>query len=70
MIKITEKQQKLLLFFLQKGFLSSSQVHDDLIKLGEKISLVTIKRELSKMSVNGKETCRKGLCFVCAYTPA
>ncbi len=53
MIKINEKQQKILLLFLQHGFLSSSQVHENLKKIGEDVSLVTIKRDLSQMATDG-----------------
>lgn len=53
MIKINEKQQKILLSFLQRVFLSSSQVYEELTKLGEETSLVTIKRELSQMTADG-----------------
>lgn len=53
MIKINEKQQKILPFFLKQGFLSSSQIYDELVKLGDKVSLVTVKRELSQMAVAG-----------------
>ncbi len=53
MIKINEKYQKILLLFLQRGFLSSSQVHENLKKIGEEVSLVTIKRDLSQMALDG-----------------
>ena len=52
MIKITEKQQKALRLFLQHDFLSSSQVYEELKKIGDDISLVTIKRELSQMALS------------------
>lgn len=53
MVKINEKQQKILLLFLQRGFLSSSQVYEEFQKLKEKMSLVTVKRDLSQMAANG-----------------
>lgn len=53
MFKINEKRQKILLLFLQQGFLSSSQVHEELTKLGEETALITVKRELSQMVADG-----------------
>lgn len=53
MNKINEKQQKILLLFLQHRFLSSSEVHENLTKLGGDVSLVTIKRDLSQMAIAG-----------------
>ena len=60
MIKISQKQQQLLLIFIKNGLLSSSQAHNLFVKSGEDLSLVTVKRELAKMasgkllSVSGK----------------
>jgi len=51
MIRINEKQQKVLRLFLRHDFLTSSEVYKELIELGEKISLVTVKRELSQMAI-------------------
>lgn len=53
MIKISEKQQKILQLLLKHGFLSSSHVHKEFVELGENISLITIKRELSQMAIKG-----------------
>ena len=53
MIEITQKQQKILDLFLRDNLLSSSDVHYRLSKEGEKTSLVTIKRELSRMATSG-----------------
>jgi fido (protein-threonine AMPylation protein)/predicted transcriptional regulator len=49
MIKITQKQQKIILIILEKGTSQSSLLHTEMIKLGEDISLVTVKRALSEM---------------------
>lgn len=49
MQKISQKQQHILLLLLEKGLLSSSGIHAELEKRGEKVSLVTIKRTLSGM---------------------
>jgi len=49
MIEISQKQQKILGLFLHHNLLSSSEVHDYLSQEGEEISLVTIKREMSRM---------------------
>jgi len=53
MTKLTGKQQKIINIILEKGAVSSSVLHEDIIQAGEKISLVTVKRELSKMASNG-----------------
>ncbi|MDO8569283.1 MAG: Fic family protein [bacterium] len=50
MIKINNKQQKLLLIFVENSSLSSSQVHALFVKSGEDFSLVTVKRELAQMA--------------------
>lgn len=52
MVKINEKQQKVLRLFLQRDFLTSSEVYEELTKSGEEISLVTVKRELSRMAAD------------------
>jgi len=49
MVKITQKQQKILNILLKQADLSSSQVYEKMQERGEIISLITIKRELSKM---------------------
>src|SRR3989344_6154284 len=53
MFEISQKHQKILGLFLQNNLLSSSKVHDRLSKEGEETSLVTIKRELSRMATSG-----------------
>jgi len=53
MIKISQKQQQTMLLFLQNAFLSSSQTHNLLLKTGVDLSLVTVKRELKRMSSAG-----------------
>ena len=50
MIEITQKNQKILDLFLQYNLLSSSEVHGHLSQEGEEMSLVTVKRELSRMA--------------------
>ena len=50
MIKISPKQQQILLIFLKNDSLSSSQTYKLIIESGEDLSLVTIKRELAKMA--------------------
>ena len=49
-MKINEKQKKLLFVILENGLISSSAVHSILLKSGEEISLVTVKRTLSEMT--------------------
>ncbi len=53
MIKLGPKQQKILVIFLEKGEIQSSDVHAEMVKLGEDVSLVTIKRALSEMVSRG-----------------
>ncbi len=53
MIKISPKQQQILLIFLRNDSLSSSQVHKFISESGEDLSLVTVKRELAKMASQG-----------------
>lgn len=50
MKQISPKQNKILLVLIEKFPLSSSAVHNELIKSGEKVSLVTVKRELSNLA--------------------
>src|SRR3989339_1708070 len=50
MIKISPKQQQILLIFLKNKALSSSETHKLIIESGEDLSLVTVKRELAKMA--------------------
>lgn len=49
MTTLTQKQQKIIALILEKGVGRSSQIHSEIIKSGEEISLVTIKRLLSEM---------------------
>lgn len=49
MFKSNLKQQKILSIFIKNGTLSSSSIFDELQKLGEKLSLVTVKRSLSEI---------------------
>lgn len=44
-----QQQQKVITLILEKGSLQSSQIHTEIIKSSEEISLVTVKRILSKM---------------------
>jgi len=50
MIRISPKQQKVINLFLRHNRLSSSEVHGLLTKAGEETSLVTVKRDLSRMA--------------------
>ena len=49
MINFNQKQQKIISIFLKSNKLSSSMVHFKIVELGEKVSLVTIKRMISKL---------------------
>jgi Fic family protein/predicted transcriptional regulator len=49
MAKIDEKQQKIVKLMLAGNILSSSKIHQEIIKAGENVSLVTVKRILSQM---------------------
>lgn len=53
MIKISQKQQKIIAIILEKRASQSSGIYKELIKAGEDISLVTIKRALSEMIDRG-----------------
>ncbi|MDO8471355.1 MAG: Fic family protein [bacterium] len=53
MIKLTPKQQKIIAIFLKKGVAHSSDVHTEIVKSGESISLITVKRTLSKLAEAG-----------------
>ncbi len=53
MIEISQKDQKILGLFLRYNLLSSSEVHGHISKEGKTISLVTVKRELSRMAMLG-----------------
>jgi len=53
MIKIDEKQQKILSILLRKGDLRSSEIHSALESAGDDGSLVTVKRTLKEMVDSG-----------------
>jgi Fic family protein len=53
MIDLSPKQQKILNIILEKSLIKSSIVREEMVKIGEKISLVTVKRVLSEMVSNG-----------------
>lgn len=53
MIKLSQKQQKIIAIFLKRGTARSSEAWAEIVKLGEKISLVTMKRALSKLAKIG-----------------
>lgn len=53
MKKITSKQQKIIAIILGKGAMQSSGVYQELIRMGESISLVTVKRALSELIGQG-----------------
>ncbi len=53
MMKLTQKYQKIIRIFLEKGIMHSSDVYDEAIKNNEEVSLITIKRALSEMVREG-----------------
>lgn len=53
MVKLSQKHQKIIAIFLEKGEMHSSDIHAEMLKLGEDVSLVTIKRTLSEMAGEG-----------------
>jgi len=53
MSKLSQKQQKIITIILGKGSMPSSGIHSEMVKLGEDISLVTVKRTLSEMTGEG-----------------
>ena len=53
MVTPSQKQQKILAILLEKEISQSSSVHAEMIKKGENISLVTVKRTLSEMASTG-----------------
>ncbi len=53
MNKLAPKQQKIIAIFLQKGTARSSEAHAEIVKSGEDVSLVTVKRTLSKLAEAG-----------------
>ena len=52
-MKLTTKQQKIIDIFLKKGTMQSSEVYAEIIASGEEVSLVTVKRTLSKFAGDG-----------------
>ncbi len=53
MIKLSQKQQNIISIFLKKAPMQSSEVYAEIIISEEKISLVTVKRALSKLAEAG-----------------
>lgn len=53
MTNLIQKYQKIFAIILEKGAMQSSAVYAEMIRLGEDISLVTVKRTLSKMASEG-----------------
>jgi fido (protein-threonine AMPylation protein) len=53
MTKISQKHQKIIGIFLEKGEMQSSDVYAEMGRIGEKTSLVTVKRALSKIVGEG-----------------
>ncbi|MCG2688208.1 hypothetical protein L6250_01045, partial [Candidatus Parcubacteria bacterium] len=53
MNKLSQKQQKIINIILKKGTMQSSGIYSEMLKSGEDISLVTIKRTLSEMTGQG-----------------
>lgn len=53
MIDISKKEQQILSILLKKGSSQSSEIHEELTRMGEDVSLVTIKRTLSEMATKG-----------------
>ena len=53
MIKISQNQQNILEIILKQGAAQSSEVHEEILKLGDNLSLVSVKRALSEMANTG-----------------
>ncbi|MDO8490122.1 MAG: Fic family protein [bacterium] len=53
MNKLSQKHQKIMRIFLEKGIMQSSDIYAEMIKSDEDTSLVTIKRIVSKMVQEG-----------------
>ena len=53
MSKIKEKHKKIISIIIEKGSMQSSDIYAEMLKLGESISLVTVKRALSEMTDAG-----------------
>ncbi|MDO8513043.1 MAG: Fic family protein [bacterium] len=52
MIKITQKQQNILEIILKSGTMQSSAIHEEILIRGDDLSLVSVKRALSEMTVS------------------
>ena len=53
MNQLSQKQQKIIAIILEKGAMHSSDIYSEMVRLGEDISLITIKRALSGMTGEG-----------------
>ncbi|MDO8663682.1 MAG: Fic family protein [Candidatus Wildermuthbacteria bacterium] len=53
MDRLSQKQQKIISIIFERGVMQSSGIYSEMVKLGEDISLVTIKRTLSEMADEG-----------------
>lgn len=53
MLKLNTNGQKILSIILEKGIIQSSALYAEMVKLGEDVSLVTVKRALSQMASDG-----------------
>lgn len=53
MNKISQKDQKIVNVFLEKAEMQSSEIYAEMVRIGEEIPLVTIKRALSRMVNEG-----------------
>mgnify|MGYP001566967233 FL=1 len=51
--KISKKQQEIIGILLERGNLSSPEIYETVLKMGEDVSLVTIKRALSEIVSDG-----------------
>lgn len=50
MIQFSSRQQKIIAIFLKKENAKSSIIHDEIVKKGDNVSLITIKRELAELA--------------------
>ena len=50
---MSPNEQKILSIILEKGVIQSSALYAEMVKLGEDVSLVTVKRALSQMASAG-----------------
>lgn len=53
MVKISQKQQKIVPIILEKSAVQSSEVYAEMVKTGEDVSHITVKRMLSEMVDSG-----------------